>query len=47
MITLDKESLFSKARQSAGFLMRVYFVSQIIYYICVGGQCRLKLTILE
>ena len=28
MTTLDKESLFSKARQSVGFLMRVYFVSQ-------------------
>ena len=37
MITLDKESLFSKARQSVGFLMRVYFVSQNLYYNFVGG----------
>jgi len=29
MITLDKESLFSKARQSAGFLMPVCLVSTI------------------
>ena len=37
MTTLDKESLSSKARQSVGFLMRVYFVAQNLYYICVGG----------
>lgn len=41
MTTLDKESLFSKARQSAGFLMRVYFVAQNLYYICVGGYADL------
>ena len=41
MITLDKESLFSKARQSVGFLMRVYFVAQNLYYICVGGYADL------
>ena len=41
MTTLDKESLFSKARQSVGFLMRVYFVAQNLYYICVGGYADL------
>jgi hypothetical protein len=42
MTTLDKESLFSKARQSVGFLMGVYFVSQNLYYGFVGGLADLN-----